>query len=371
MSRNALKICLKCHEMIVNSSGLIQCDNGLCGRLCHRKCSELSEDQLKMLDKVPNLRWKCDICLGKMKTGAKLIQCLENSLREHEKRLEILEKGLEKRSKLDDPAQPPPLCPFLPNTIGRKAVTITVVFVLLTILLGIVLATTTNLFGKSLNQIDDSEVHVDGKLVVIGIKSWGGVVTRGTLEPLNLPVSRVIISDTPTETCDTRESCSYWVRVTQSKHMDSFNWGQIGYNFMVGGDGRVYEGRGWNYVGAHTRDNNDSSIGISFIGSFRRNEPTPKSLEACQLLLEQGVRLKKLKPDYQLLGHRQITGTLRPAEELYRIIQTWPHWSGQYWWRIDTSICGASAMASPAAAEEDSGSGAAREIGNSPAHKFR
>nr|XP_016934716.1 peptidoglycan-recognition protein LC isoform X2 [Drosophila suzukii] len=229
-------------------------------------------------------------------------------------------------SKLDDPAQPPPLCPFLPNTIGRKAVTITVVFVLLTILLGIVLATTTNLFGKSLNQIDDSDVHVDEKLVVIGIKSWGGLVTRGTLEPLNLPVSRVIISDTATETCETRESCSYWVRVTQSKHMDSFNWGQIGYNFMVGGDGRVYEGRGWNYVGAHTRDNNDSSIGISFIGSFRRKEPTPKSLEACQLLLEQGVRLKKLKPDYQLLGHRQITGTLMPAEELYRIIQTWPHW---------------------------------------------
>ncbi|XP_043951407.1 peptidoglycan-recognition protein LC isoform X5 [Drosophila biarmipes] len=109
-------------------------------------------------------------------------------------------------SKLDDPAQPPPLCPFLPNTIGRKAVTITVVFVLLTILLGIVLATTTNLFGKTLNQIDDSEVHVDGKLVVIGIKSWGGMVTRGTLEPLHLPVPKVIISDSPPGTCDSRVS---------------------------------------------------------------------------------------------------------------------------------------------------------------------
>jgi len=101
MSRNALKICLKCHEMIVDSSGLIQCDNGLCGRFCHRKCSELSEDQLKLLDRVPNLRWKCDICLGKMINGAKLIQCLENSLREHEKRLEILEQSLEKRKILN------------------------------------------------------------------------------------------------------------------------------------------------------------------------------------------------------------------------------------------------------------------------------
>ncbi|XP_017085284.1 peptidoglycan-recognition protein LC isoform X2 [Drosophila eugracilis] len=230
-------------------------------------------------------------------------------------------------SKLDDPAQTPPLCPFLPNTIGRKAVTITVVFVLFTFLLGIILATTTNIFGKTLNQTsDDSEVYVDGKLVLIGIKSWGGLPTRGKIEPLNLPVSRVIISDSGPENCETRESCSYWTRVVQSRHIDTYNWGQIGYNFLVGGDGRIYVGRGWDYEGAHTRDNNKSSIGISFLGNFRRSEPTQKSLEACQLLIDQGVRLKKLKPDYQILGHRQITGSLMPAEELYRVIQTWPHW---------------------------------------------
>ncbi|KQS43682.1 uncharacterized protein Dere_GG15356, isoform B [Drosophila erecta] len=229
-------------------------------------------------------------------------------------------------SKHDDPTRTSPLCPFLPNTVGRKAVTTTVVFVTLTFLLGIVLATTTNLFGKTLNQKDDPEVHVDGKLVVISIKGWGGLPTRGKLEPLNLPVPRVIISETPPEICETQESCSYWARVTQSRHMDTFNWDQMGYNFLVGGDGRIYEGRGWNYVGAHTRDNNNNSIGISFMGKFRRQEPTKKSLEACQLLIAQGVRLEKLKPDYQLLGHRQITGTLMPGDELYRIIQTWNNW---------------------------------------------
>lgn len=150
--------------------------------------------------------------------------------------------------------------------------------------------------------------------------------TRGNLKPLKLPVSKVIISETPPEICTTQDSCSYWTRVTQSRHMDTFNWSQVGYNFLVGGDGRIYEGRGWNYMGDHTRDNNNNSIGITFLGTFRRQEPTPKSLEACQLLIAQGVRLKKLKPDYQLLGHRQITGTLMPGEELYRIIQTWNNW---------------------------------------------
>ncbi|EDX09820.1 GD14167 [Drosophila simulans] len=136
---------------------------------------------------------------------------------------------------------------------------------------------------------NDPEVHVDGKLVVISIRGWGGMPTRGKLEPLNLPVSKVIISETPPEMCKTQESCSYWARVTQSRHMDTFNWGQIGYNFLVGGDGRIYEGRGWNYMGAHTRDNNNNSIGISFLGTFRRQEPTQKSLEACQLLIAQDL----------------------------------------------------------------------------------
>lgn len=150
--------------------------------------------------------------------------------------------------------------------------------------------------------------------------------TRGTLPLLDLPVSRVIISDTRPENCQTRESCSYWARVVQSRHMDTYGWPQVGYNFLVGGDGRIYEGRGWDIEGSHTRMNNKDSIGISFLGDFRKADATEKALEACRLLMDQGVRLKKLKPNYDLLGHRQLTGTLMPAENLYVELQTWPHW---------------------------------------------
>ena len=38
-------------------------------------------------------------------------------------------------------------------------------------------------------------------------------------------------------------------------------WSDIGYNFVVGEDGNVYEGRGWNSVGAHTYGYNNRSIG--------------------------------------------------------------------------------------------------------------
>lgn len=34
-------------------------------------------------------------------------------------------------------------------------------------------------------------------------------------------------------------------------HMDNEDYWDIGYNFLIGGDGSVYEGRGWDTVGAH------------------------------------------------------------------------------------------------------------------------
>ncbi|XP_017122117.1 peptidoglycan-recognition protein LC isoform X3 [Drosophila elegans] len=229
-------------------------------------------------------------------------------------------------SKLDNPAQTPPLCPFLPNTIGRKAVTITVVFVLLTTLLGIVLATTTNLFGKTLNQTN-SDVVENGTLELLKVAQWGGRPAKKKLDEQALPVNRVVILHTAAEGCESREVCSARAKVVQDFHMDSWNWDHVGYNFLVGGDGRVYEGRGWDYVGAHTKGYNVGSIGISFIGTFTRRKPEERQLKACQLLLEEGVRLKKLTPDYRLYGHRQLSATESPGEELYKIIQKWPHWS--------------------------------------------
>jgi N-acetylmuramoyl-L-alanine amidase len=50
--------------------------------------------------------------------------------------------------------------------------------------------------------------------------------------------------------------------------MDTNGWIDIGYNFLVGEDGNIYEGRGWNNVGAHATNWNSKSIGICVIGDF-------------------------------------------------------------------------------------------------------
>jgi len=117
------------------------------------------------------------------------------------------------------------------------------------------------------------------------------------------------------------------VRYAQTYHIESKNWSDIGYNFLVGGDGLAYVGRSWDYVGAHSFGFNTRSIGISFIGTFNSIIPPKRQLHAAKKIIELGVQGGKIAPDYKLLGHRQVSETLSPGDALYSVIQKWPHWS--------------------------------------------
>lgn len=43
------------------------------------------------------------------------------------------------------------------------------------------------------------------------------------------------------------------MRLIQNFHIESKDFDDIGYNFLVTGNGDVYEGRGWDKQGAHTK----------------------------------------------------------------------------------------------------------------------
>lgn len=122
-------------------------------------------------------------------------------------------------------------------------------------------------------------------------------------------------------------SCTFQVRYMQTFHIESRNWSDIGYNFLVGGDGAVYEGRSWDTVGAHTKGYNIKSIGIALIGTFNTVVPPERQIVALQQLIEYGVQLNKIDKDYKLFGHRQLIPTLSPGDALFNIIKKWEHFS--------------------------------------------
>ncbi|QES58824.1 peptidoglycan recognition protein [Streptomyces venezuelae] len=78
---------------------------------------------------------------------------------------------------------------------------------------------------------------------------------------------------------------SQTVRQIQNYHMDSNGWSDVGYNFLVDVEGRIYEGRGWDVAGAHATGHNTTHIGVCFIGED--GDATPRALSAIRALYNQ------------------------------------------------------------------------------------
>ncbi|XP_059055252.1 peptidoglycan-recognition protein SB1-like isoform X2 [Achroia grisella] len=162
-------------------------------------------------------------------------------------------------------------------------------------------------------------------LRIVPRADWLAQPVENALDKIRQPVPWVIVTHTATESCYSQSECVYHVRSIQMYHIESRKWFDIGYNFLVGGDGSAYLGRGWDSVGAHTLGYNRYSIAIAFIGTFNNEAPPQRQIEACEKLIKLGVQLGKLKEDYKLFAHRQLASTLSPGDKLFDIIKTWPH----------------------------------------------
>ena len=102
---------------------------------------------------------------------------------------------------------------------------------------------------------------------IITKSQWGGRAAKSKTSLAN-GQAYAVIHHTAGAYCSTQSACITQMKNIQNYHMDSLGWADIGYNFLIGGDGQVYEGRGWNTVGAHATNWNSKSIGISFMGNY-------------------------------------------------------------------------------------------------------
>ncbi|XP_004616955.2 N-acetylmuramoyl-L-alanine amidase [Sorex araneus] len=159
---------------------------------------------------------------------------------------------------------------------------------------------------------------------------WGAAPYKGSPTLLQLPLSNLYVHHTylPSAPCTDLAHCAADMRSMQSFHQETRGWDDIGYSFVVGSDGYVYEGRGWRWVGAHTRGHNAHGFGVAIIGNYSARLPAERALRTVRLELPQcAVRAGLLRPDYALLGHRQLVTTDCPGEALFQQLRSWPHFS--------------------------------------------
>ncbi|CAF0751633.1 unnamed protein product [Didymodactylos carnosus] len=138
---------------------------------------------------------------------------------------------------------------------------------------------------------------------IVSRSGWGARAAKGSTK-LTTPVSHVVIHHTTGATCTAKNTCISRMKGFQNYHMDTNGWVDIGYNFLVGEDGNIYEGRGWTLVGAHCVGYNSKSIGISVIGDYSSRLPVSKALTAVKALIKCGVQKGYIRSNYILRGHR-------------------------------------------------------------------
>ncbi len=64
------------------------------------------------------------------------------------------------------------------------------------------------------------------------------------------------------------------LRQMQRDHMHGRGYCDIGYHFLVGQDGKVYQGRAEGFRGAHVENLNTGKAGVAFIGTFTNSAPS-------------------------------------------------------------------------------------------------
>ncbi|XP_041673597.1 peptidoglycan-recognition protein LF-like [Drosophila eugracilis] len=163
-------------------------------------------------------------------------------------------------------------------------------------------------------------------LYIVERDEWGAEKPI-TQEFINLPAEYVIIHHTATEQCESKDACIDLMNVIQDVHMNINDWNDIGLNFYVGADGKIYEGRGWDVRSQRLRGYESVSISIGFIGTFSNIEPQVRQVEAAKRLMENGVRRKKLRQSYRIYAQRQFQPTESPGQKLYELMKQWPRWS--------------------------------------------
>lgn len=125
---------------------------------------------------------------------------------------------------------------------------------------------------------------------IIPVSNWRQGLTPPAYTPSKTTTEHIIVHHAATSNSDTDPFQT--VRNIYVQHTQVNGWSDIGYNFLIGRDGTIFQGRDskglfdYDYVvGAHMCGRNNGTMGICLLGNYIAEKPTEAALKSLQKLI--------------------------------------------------------------------------------------
>lgn len=156
-------------------------------------------------------------------------------------------------------------------------------------------------------------------LHIISRKEWGA--QKAKYIDKASPFKKITVHHT-TDNAKYVKTDIEFLRLVQKHHQKTNKWADIGYHFLIGQNGLIYEGRSLNSIGAHVRGKNDGNIGIALLGDFNEHTLNEKQINALQALIDK-LRNSYGIPRRMVFGHGELGDTKCPGKHTLAFLKNY------------------------------------------------
>lgn len=162
------------------------------------------------------------------------------------------------------------------------------------------------------------EFQAENGLKVDGVV---GPATLAKLIPVRLKKSKRRITEIIVHCTATPEGRDFTVDDVRRWHTTPVSkggrgWSDIGYHYVIGRHGELWEGRDVDISGAHCSGHNSNSIGVCYVGGMDAKNKEPKDTRTLQqkaVLLSLLMDLRRIYPNAKIHGHRDFANKKCPS----------------------------------------------------------
>ncbi len=151
---------------------------------------------------------------------------------------------------------------------------------------------------------------------IVRREAWGASPLRDNHDPM-ARIRRLTVHHTAELPDMSASTDTELMKGIQTFHQDGRGWADIGYHWVIGRHGHIYEGRALDVQGAHAGGgNNIENLGISIMGDFSTQMPSTAALRSLTLFLRVQQKRYGIAMD-QVFGHREFKATACPGDALF------------------------------------------------------